>query len=736
MKKSVKTALTRITSVLLLGALCATAVLYQRGVFDFSFYNRDKFKGDSQTSAGETTFVPVDTTAPGGDTVRPDSYALQFTDALKAATNISNVGAGILKGGEAVHFEYPVLSEMLANGYSISYGDYDLDENMVLCRLDADIPTEYNEKGYGCSIIHFYAEATNNFTVPKGKRTVGYATHKGVHLYMGYIITDNGKEQNIYTSTGEKLYTGHTDALTPALTRDLNGNPLFYSTDDEFENYYYIDENKELKISDYNDQTDNRGLYFDYVPTYGLADNDIVKYHSMVTVVTEITSQITQTEPPIPETEEPAVTDAVTDTSEVTDEVTVFVEDTTEAPPEETLPPDTEADTTEEATEEATEDTTEETEESYDTEGENGDEEYYEGEEGYEPVDETLPSEEPEITEPEITEPEVTEPEVTEPEETEPEVTEPEVTEPETEFNYEDHMEVTEDFEDTTEETTEEIPEDTTTAETADTVADESTDITEEVTADTTTEDTTPEDTTEAPPQYVVIETLYSQALRFAYGYNEWYHTTNYTFKEAYNYSEGLAAVVYPDNVMLFLTEWGSNHYPLYREGNYWNENGRLAFSIYTAPLVRDISDIGSLYFDRGYVRVRQLDTDAVYGNPDYLIGQYELILDQNGNIFRLPSDYELVGYSDGVLLVERDGLYGYYSTEGRWIAQPIYTFARPFAEGLGVIGFENGIKGVIDTAGNVVIPFDYKEISQVSTGIIAAYGEKNGWEFFAKITK
>ena len=85
---------------------------------------------------------------------------------------------------------------------------------------------------------------------------------------------------------------------------------------------------------------------------------------------------------------------------------------------------------------------------------------------------------------------------------------------------------------------------------------------------------------------------------------------------------------------------------------------------------------------------------------------------------------------------MERDGLYGYYSTEGRWIAQPIYTFARPFAEGLGVIGFENGIKGVIDTEGNVVIPFDYVEISQVSTGIIAAYSNVSGWNFFAKVTK
>ncbi|MBQ1934601.1 MAG: WG repeat-containing protein, partial [Clostridia bacterium] len=91
----------------------------------------------------------------------------------------------------------------------------------------------------------------------------------------------------------------------------------------------------------------------------------------------------------------------------------------------------------------------------------------------------------------------------------------------------------------------------------------------------------------------------------------------------------------------------------------------------------------------------------------------------------------------DGVLLLERDGLYGYYSIEGRWIAQPIFTFARPFAEGLGVIGFANGIKGVIDTEGNVVIPFEYEEISQVSTGIIAAYSETIGnWQFFGKVAK
>ena len=145
---------------------------------------------------------------------------------------------------------------------------------------------------------------------------------------------------------------------------------------------------------------------------------------------------------------------------------------------------------------------------------------------------------------------------------------------------------------------------------------------------------------------------------------------------------------------------------------------------------------MGSYYFDRGYLRVRQLDTDAYYGNPDYLIGQYDFLLDKEGNKFAIPEGYDLVGYSDGVLLLSRGGKYGYYRTEIGWIAQPLYTFARPFAEGLGVIGFQNGIKGIIDTKGNVVLPFVYTDISQISSGVIAAYSAETGWEFYGKVCR
>ena len=75
----------------------------------------------------------------------------------------------------------------------------------------------------------------------------------------------------------------------PAYTRDLSGHALFskdgaeaveyYGTTYEIpaKEYYYI-ENGEMVRSDYNDLTDNRGLYFDYPAYYGVSDTDINRF--------------------------------------------------------------------------------------------------------------------------------------------------------------------------------------------------------------------------------------------------------------------------------------------------------------------------------------------------------------------------------------------------------------------------------------------------------------------------
>ena len=72
----------------------------------------------------------------------------------------------------------------------------------------------------------------------------------------------------------------------------------------------------------------------------------------------------------------------------------------------------------------------------------------------------------------------------------------------------------------------------------------------------------------------------------------------------------------------------------------------------------------------------------------------------------------------------------------GAWIAEPIYTYAEAFCEGLAVLKTPMGTYGMIDTEGNVVLPFAYKYISSSSDGLVACYSSENGWEMMRKMTK
>ena len=92
------------------------------------------------------------------------------------------------------------------------------------------------------------------------------------------------------------------------------------------------------------------------------------------------------------------------------------------------------------------------------------------------------------------------------------------------------------------------------------------------------------------------------------------------------------------------------------------------------------------------------------------------------------------MSYSEGVLVLKgQDGKYGYYHKDGYWIAQPVYTEIRPFSEGLGVIGFLGGKKGVIDKTGSIVIPFAYEYITAPSEGVMTLYSYENGWKLIVK---
>lgn len=145
---------------------------------------------------------------------------------------------------------------------------------------------------------------------------------------------------------------------------------------------------------------------------------------------------------------------------------------------------------------------------------------------------------------------------------------------------------------------------------------------------------------------------------------------------------------------------------------------------------------IGCAGFDNGYLRIRIKTLSKMSDALNAVVKDEFYLVNKSGKKFSIPEGYTLEGYSDGVLLLSKDGLYGYYSIEGKWIAQPIYSYARPFVQGLAVVGAKDGTVGMIDTTGNIVLPFVYTSIEDVSSGLIVTYCEGIGYETYEMIAK
>ncbi len=159
----------------------------------------------------------------------------------------------------------------------------------------------------------------------------------------------------------------------------------------------------------------------------------------------------------------------------------------------------------------------------------------------------------------------------------------------------------------------------------------------------------------------------------------------------------------------------------------------RAALTAFVQPRETGIDALGYYRFGHGYARVRIQTYDYFFF--DTPLTDEEYLVDVQGNRFEIPAGYTLRGYSDGILLLERDGLYGYYSVEERWIVQPVYSHAGPFVDGLAVVAGQNGKYGMIDTAGNVVLPRVYDSLSTLSSGLIVAYQQEYGWSVLHHMT-
>ncbi len=219
----------------------------------------------------------------------------------------------------------------------------------------------------------------------------------------------------------------------------------------------------------------------------------------------------------------------------------------------------------------------------------------------------------------------------------------------------------------------------------------------------------------------------------YDYG-TEWGDVTYSDFTHAYAFSEGLACVASNRNNggMFFINEQGARVQDTFV--TFLSGHDRYFIWDYAKPASFGIESLGFFYFDHGLTRVRYQVIDNYHW---YTLGEARIVSDEDrllrtdGTFFDLPGGFTLKGYSDGMILLEKDGRYGFMDYTGGWIAEPIYASATPFLLGLAVLETEDGRCGMIDTEGNIVLPFAYDHISGASDGRIAAYREDEGWTVY-----
>lgn len=201
---------------------------------------------------------------------------------------------------------------------------------------------------------------------------------------------------------------------------------------------------------------------------------------------------------------------------------------------------------------------------------------------------------------------------------------------------------------------------------------------------------------------------------------------TDFSYLTASQFSGGVAAVCANENRrnLAFIDGYGrivlgtTHQY-------YMEEYQRYVISCYRAPLTSGGEAVGSFYFDHGYVRVRKQLIDyyayQIYHNVRVIMDR-DVLVNRSGEEFHIPMGYNLCAYSDGILLLEKNGKYGFMDYTGDWIAQPVYAAATPFRSGLATLTTPDGRVGMIDRTGKIILPFRYQYISSASDGLVAAF--------------
>ncbi len=231
----------------------------------------------------------------------------------------------------------------------------------------------------------------------------------------------------------------------------------------------------------------------------------------------------------------------------------------------------------------------------------------------------------------------------------------------------------------------------------------------------------------------------YDQATKlYAFANENGYPRTDVNYLKVFNFSEGLAAVVNQEGFMSFVTKNFAERIfsGIMVSHSHYNSSDRRVYYQYLLPDTYGAESLGFFYFDHGIVRVRRQIIDAPHFDMHKwreINADEDVLLRSDGTEFPIPSDYTVKAYSNGMILLEKDGLYGFMDHTGKWVVQPEYTAAKPFCEGLAVIG-KDGKMGMINTSGEFTIPMIFDYIGSASGGIVTAFEENHGWVLLNKV--
>lgn len=205
---------------------------------------------------------------------------------------------------------------------------------------------------------------------------------------------------------------------------------------------------------------------------------------------------------------------------------------------------------------------------------------------------------------------------------------------------------------------------------------------------------------------------------------------TEAKYLRAFPHHEGLAIAYERKNVLIL-----DENYETVATIPYETDDVFLTYAEVTVPHTFGEEFYGLNTFDHGLTVFRTRRNLRTYRVFNYTkIYDDSRLYNRYGELISLPQGYELRGYANGMLLLQKSGedRYGYMDCYGNWVTDPYFSYATPFYQGLAVVGEKDGKKALIDTTGNTVLPMCFSEISVVSRGLICAYEQTCGWVIFA----